>query len=180
MNPVVNKSSFQAIVQKLEDTQGGSPKAASSSFDQVRARLQEENAQKLQMPPEVNSVSEEQKKVLAADLRKRIESARGTPPKELFKKDLQTTKTSLDKLAYRVNALPQTGAFDPLRERLTRIEAQFADTGKLADSLTNISNPGQMMKVQMQVYQMSQNLEMMSKVVEQVNSGVKSILQTQL
>jgi len=32
----------------------------------------------------------------------------------------------------------------------------------------------------LQMYQLSENLELMSKVVEQVTSGVKSILQTQL
>jgi hypothetical protein len=37
-----------------------------------------------------------------------------------------------------------------------------------------------MMKVQMQMYQLTENLELMSKVVDQVTSGVKSILQTQL
>jgi hypothetical protein len=36
------------------------------------------------------------------------------------------------------------------------------------------------MKVQMQMYQLTENLELMSKVVEQVTSGVKSILQTQV
>jgi hypothetical protein len=36
------------------------------------------------------------------------------------------------------------------------------------------------MKIQMQMYQLGENLELMSKVVEQVTSGVKSILQTQL
>ena len=48
------------------------------------------------------------------------------------------------------------------------------------NSVKSSESPGDLMKVQMQMYQLTENLEMMSKVVEQVSSGVKSVLQTQV
>jgi len=67
------------------------------------------------------------------------------------------------------------------------MEVEARETGKvcipakiLLDSLKNTQNPQDLMKIQMQMYQLGENLELMSKVVEQVTSGVKSILQTQL
>jgi hypothetical protein len=83
-------------------------------------------------------------------------------------------------LTTRVNSLPKTSAFDPIRSRLTSIDQQYKSAGQLVNSLKNADNPRDLMKIQMQMYQLTENLELMSKVVEQVTSGMKSVLQTQL
>jgi hypothetical protein len=48
------------------------------------------------------------------------------------------------------------------------------------NSARSAENPGDLMKLQMQMYQLTENLELMSKVVEQVTSGMKTLLQTQV
>ena len=93
---------------------------------------------------------------------------------------MRQAKSRIDHLTSRVNALPKTSAFDPLRQRLTSIDDQFQSAGKLIHSLNGQQSPADLMKVQLQMYQMTENLELMSKVMEQVTSGVKSILQTNL
>jgi hypothetical protein len=67
-----------------------------------------------------------------------------------------------------------------LRDRLNSLDTQFQDSGKILDGMSNMSSPGDMLKFQMQMYQFSQNMELMSKTVEQVTSGAKQILQTQV
>ena len=132
------------------------------------------------MPPEVKQISPEQTKVLQAQLNQRVQGAKSTSAPELYGADLKHAKVRLDTLTSRVNSLPKTPAFDPLRQRLTSVDNQFQAAGKLIDSLNGQQSPTDLMKVQMQMYQMTENLELMSKVVEQVSSGMKSILQTQL
>lgn len=180
VDPIVSKVPAKSV-NNLGD-EGGAPgiKTGESKFDKVRARLQEEQAGSVQMPPEVKQVSPEQTKVLQAQLDHRVQRAKSTSAPELYGADLKQAKARLDTLTSRVNALPKTPALDPLRQRLTSVDNQFQSAGKLIDSLNGPQSPTDLMKVQLQMYQMTENLELMSKVVEQVSSGVKSILQTQL
>ena len=60
------------------------------------------------------------------------------------------------------------------------MDSQFQSAGQMVNSLRGTESPGDLMKIQMQMYQLTENLELTSKVVEQVTSGVKSILQTQV
>jgi hypothetical protein len=62
---------------------------------------------------------------------------------------------------------------------LTSIATQVQQTGQLINNMKD-TDPQSLLNVQMQMYQMSQNVEIMSKVVDQVNSGVKTVLQTQV
>ncbi len=180
VDPIVSKASVKPLTSPTEDGAASPLKTTESKFDKVRTRLQDEQAQQVQIPPEVKQISPEQKKVLQADLSKRIERSKGTSPHEVFGVDMKHAKERVDHLTHRVNALPKTSAFDPIRTRLTSIDSQFKSTGQLLNSLKNTENPQDLMKIQMQMYQLSENLELMSKVVEQVTSGVKSVLQTQL
>lgn len=158
----------------------GSEKTGASKFDKVRASLQEENASQVKVPPEVNKISPEQRKVLQADLNKRLHGMSGPQsPREIFKTDMKRAKDGLQQLTKRVNSLPKTPAYEPLRQRLLSVDSQFQATGRLVNN-TSGASPGELLKIQLQVYQMSENLELMSKVVEQVTSGMKTILQTQL
>ena len=180
VDPIVSKVPAKSVNNLGDEGATSGVKTGESKFDKVRARLQEEQAGSVQMPPEVKQISPEQTKVLQSQLNQRVQQAKSTSAPELYGADLKHAKTRLDTLTSRVNALPKTPAFDPLRQRLTSVDNQFQAAGKLVNSLSGQQSPADLMKVQMQMYQMTENLELMSKVVEQVSSGVKSILQTQL
>jgi hypothetical protein len=180
VDPIVSKVPAKSINSLGDEGSAPSIKTGESKFDKVRARLQEEQAQSVQMPPEVKQVSPEQSKVLQTELNQRVHKAGTTSAPELFGTDLKQLKSRIDAITSRVNSLPKTSGMDPLRQRLTSIDNQFQAAGKLIHSLNGQQSPTDLMKVQLQMYQMTENLELMSKVVEQVTSGVKSLLQTQL
>jgi hypothetical protein len=180
VDPIVSKMPVKGV--STPDDQGASTpvKSGESKFDQVRTRLQEQQVQGVEIPPEVKQVSSEQIKTLETDLHKRLQQPGATPTSSLFAPDLKRSKIQVDNLTSRVNALPKTPPFDPLRQRLTAIDSQYQSAGKLIGSIQGNASSADLMKIQLQMYQLSENLELMSKVVEQVTSGVKSILQTQL
>jgi hypothetical protein len=168
---------------KVLDAVGGqdgtsSPKTAESKFDKVRAGLREKDAEQVQLPPEVKQVSLPQQNALKAEMKGQL--AKGADPRQVLSVHLQRTKQKADLLATRVQSLPKTPALQPLRDRLFSIDTQFQNAGKLVNSIKGGESPQQLLKVQMSMYQLSENVELMSKAVEQVSSGMKNILQTQV
>jgi hypothetical protein len=173
----------KAVPGKTLDAADGTDKTSvlktgESKFDRVRADLQDRSAQQVEIPPEVNQVSLPQQKALQADLSGHV--ARGSKPSQILEANMKRAKDGIDRLTNRVNALPKTPAFQPFRDRLTSIDAQFQAAGKLVNSIKGGESPQQLLQVQMSMYQLAENMELMSKVVEQVTSGMKSILQTQV
>jgi hypothetical protein len=175
MDPVISKAGARPISPR-QDAGQPSPKSQPSKFDKVRVNLQ--NQVTPQLPPPAAANAAEQKRVLESQLRQRMQQAR--TPADMFRTDLNGARRTLDGLHARVDALPKTPAFEPLRARLQGIETQFNATGKLLDGLSHTNDPRELLKVQMQVFEITQNLEIISRVVEQVNTGVKSVLQTQV
>lgn len=175
--PVVSKIVTTPVKSAAEQAGTSPAKVGESKFDKVRAGLQDAPTEKIQMPREVRQVSAEQRQVLKTELSNRLKTA---SPQQVFSSQMKQATSALQQLTDRVNALPKTAAFDPIRKRLASIDTQYQSAGKLMSSISGASNPAELMKVQMQMYQLSENLELASKVVEQVTSGVKSILQTQV
>jgi hypothetical protein len=153
-------------------------KAGPSKFDQIRTQLAQRISADLKLPAPAK-ISEQQKTQLESELRKRLTVTGATNPGEFFGVQRKNTHLQIQKLSTRVTKLPADGAFAPIRERLSSIETQFQNSGKLIDS-TQDMNPQSLLKLQIQMYQLSENVEMLSKVVDSVNSGVKTILQTQV
>ena len=177
VDPIVGKA-VKSLDSATEQGAAGPAKTGESKFDKVRSRLLDEQAERTEIPPEVKQVSAEQQKALQADLSQRIEKMGTTSPADLFATHLTQAKQGMEHLTNRVNALPKTPAFEPFRQRLASIDAQYQQAGQLLSSLDGGQSPGDLMKIQVQMYQLTENLELMSKVVEQVTSGVKSLLQT--
>lgn len=160
------------------------PKQGPSKFDEVRQAQQAPPVQSAagaqQIPPLQTQITAEQRKVVEADLRKRLDSSRGIDPKAIFKPDMKSARVEFDALHRKAQAIPPGPAADALKDRLSSLDSQFQDSGKLLDSMTNLTSPGDMLKFQVQMYQFSQNMQLMSNVVEQVTGGAKQLLQTQV
>ena len=179
MNPIVNRPISPGPLQKPDQAPDKFVKSGSSRFDEIRARLQDGGPQPA-LPPEIERISPEQTRMLQSDLRRRLDRTSATSAADLFHGDIGKNRASLDDMSRRVNAMPQSEATQPFRDRLVRLEGQWAESQKNVASIGGLGSPGDLLKVQIQMYQLSSNLELMSKAVEQVNSGVKSILQTQV
>ena len=153
-------------------------KAGPSKFDEIRSQLAEKVATDLKLPP-AQKVSDPQKADLESSLRKQLSSTAPSTPRELFGPEMKNTALNVQRLTDSVNKLPTGSAFGPIRDRLDSIATQFQKSGQLIDSLQNM-DPQSLLNVQMQLYEMNQNVELLSKVVDQVTSGAKTILQTQV
>jgi hypothetical protein len=79
-----------------------------------------------------------------------------------------------------VSAVPDITAFAPLRDRLNSIESDFNASAKLLDGNVSLNDDGKLLEMQMQMYKMTENVEVLSRTVSEVGSGVKTILQTQV
>ena len=177
-NPIINKTTVDAVVQKQQNLDQGPQieKSGASKFDEVRARMQQEG---VTLPPEVNQISAEQKRVMESEMRKMLQTQRPEQIQKSMQMEFNRTNGAIQQMQQKVNALPKTDEFDPLRNRLQSIESRFNQSSQLLNSVDG-SDPRAMLQVQMQMFQLTQNVEMMSKVVEQVNTGVKQLLQTQI
>jgi hypothetical protein len=155
-------------------------KAGKSRFEQVREAAAGRESAPAELPPQVTRVAAEQKRVLESQLRKRLEQTKAQSPQEFFRADMNKARTGVADLSRRVEALPKTSAFEPIRARFTAIEAKFRESGRLLQRVGSLDNPRELLKVQLHMYQLTQNIEVVTRVVEQVNTGVKQILQTQV
>ncbi len=176
-DPITSKTIAQVSVPKQDLQDTSVQKTGESKFDQVRAQLEQNT---VTMPPEVTQISAEQKRMIESDMRKRLEAH---PPEQIVRQheqSLSQTRNAIHDLQHKVNALPKTSAFDPVRTRLQSIEAQYQKSEQLTKGLTQINDPRSLIQAQMQIMQLGQNVEIVGKVVEQVNTGVKQILQTQV
>jgi hypothetical protein len=153
-------------------------KSGPSKFDLLRADLNQTRAGTAQLPPKVTIISNEQKQLLENDLRRKLEAGRS--PHEVFSGDLSKLSTGISDINRQVAAVPETSAFAPLRERLKSIEADFVASAKLLDGPGSLDDPKRLLDMQMEVYKLAQNVEIMSKTVSEAASGVKTILQTQV
>src|SRR5215471_3890555 len=180
LDPFVSKAAPRGIDSVAKSTEQNPVKLGESKFDQVRSRMLDEQAAQVKLPPEVRQVPPEQESALQTKLTSQIQTTGAGSTHQVLGVHMKHAKERVEQLTSRVNMLPKTAAFEPFRQRLASIDNQYHSAGKLMSSIQGSTNPGDLMKVQMQMYQLTENLELMSKVVEQVTSGVKSILQTQL
>lgn len=174
MEPISRNTATAGMHQANAESQKSGP----SKFDALRANLDEKLAGTVQLPPQITSVSNEQKKVLENDLRRKLDA--GKSAHEVMSGNLEHLRAGIADLARGVAAAPKTSAFDPLRERLQGIEAEFNSSAQLVKNPGNLNDPKRLLEMQMQMYRLSQNVEILSRVVGDAASGVKTIVQTQV
>jgi len=92
---------------------------------------------------------------------------------------MKSTGVEMNKPAASAGNLAPQNSFSPFRERLNVLEQQFQKSGDLIQGMSDM-DPKSLLNVQMQLYQLSGNIELMSKLVDQASSGVKTMLQVQV
>lgn len=175
MEPISQKAGTAGARQSIA---ADGQKSGPSKFDLLRADLNQKLAGSMRIPDKVTSISDQQKALLENDLRRKLAS--GKAPQELFGGDMRQLGNSVADLSRQVAAIPKTSAFAPLRERLQSIESNFNSSAKLLNNAGNLEDPKQLLEMQMEMYKLAQNVEMLSRVVGDVASGVKTMIQTQV
>jgi hypothetical protein len=172
----IAKATLETAVQG--NAREGPGKARPSKFDEIRSKLTEEVASRLNMPP-VTTVSYQQRVSLENALRQRLAAPDASRPDQIFAADVNKIRQSLETLHRAVEKIPSDSGFNPVRARLSLLERQFQQSAGLIQRVKGM-DPQSFLKLQVQMYGLTQNIELLSKVVEQVSSGVKTVLQTQV
>ncbi|MEZ5403578.1 MAG: hypothetical protein R2729_28115 [Bryobacteraceae bacterium] len=176
----IRKAGLGAVTPGATGLEQAKPKPDNTRFEQAKTNAAAKAEQGAQLPDPVQGVTPAEQKKLLADLRVRVENSGAKSPQELFKAEMQRTRVSLGKLRKQVDAAANHPAGQGLRQRLETLEASFAGSEKMLAGMQNMDSPKELLRMQVQLYNMTQNLELVSKVVEQVGSGAKQLLQTQI
>jgi hypothetical protein len=177
MEPISPKAGVAGTMGSRQSQSEGQ-KSGPSKFDRLRADLNQKLAESAQLPPKVTNVTDQQKELLRNDLRSKLAS--GKTPQEVLGGDMGRLRTRITDLNRQVSAVPDISAFSPLRERLKSIESDFNASAKLLTDPGSMDDPKQLLDMQMEVYKLAQNVEIMSRTVSEVASSAKTILQTQV
>jgi hypothetical protein len=184
MDPIRKTGVTPGGLPKTGIEPGTRPPGEQSKFQQVRdgktAGAEQAAADSPQAPQTPAELTRPNRDKMLADLRRKIDSSGAKTPQELFRGEMQQMQVNLDKVRKQVEAVPRRSESGPLRDKLSSIEASFANADKMLQSMSSLDSPRDLLKMQMQIYQMSQNVEILSKAVEQMSSGAKQVLQTQL
>ncbi len=148
--------SFESHLQKDQPTQNsGQVKTSGVQMQAKLDQMQSELAQTLQ-----RSSSEKMKP--------------NEMPKELLDSN---TRLGLMKEAYsKMGNSPIARGFEG---RLLQTESEYKEVEAMMKSDKNLS-PGELLALQARLYQVTQHIEVMSKVVDQMAGGIKTVLNTNL
>jgi hypothetical protein len=177
MEPISQKAGVAGNAgarQSLPDGQKSGP----SKFDRLRADLNQKLTESAQLPPKVTNINDQQRALLQNDLGRKL--AAGKSPQEVFGGELDRLRTGIADLNRQVSAVPDVSAFAPLRERLKSIESDFNASAKLLTNPGSLDDPKRLLEMQMEVYKLAENVEIMSRTVSEVASSAKTILQMQV
>jgi hypothetical protein len=167
------------IKQVLPSDQAASGQPGSTGkFSEALDKTRDSPAAQQALPPEVQEVPAAAQDQIKSDLRKKLQTAK--TPDDVFGDQMGTARKQLDQVADRVQAAPKTPETQGLRDRLTSVEGQYNHSEQLLSQLDSLNSPRDLLKVQMEMYKMQQNLEILSRATEEMTSGAKQILQTQV
>jgi len=155
-------------------------KTGPSKFDQVRAKLEPPAASSSPINQKAGLTSVPEGKQLAVELKRRLEQVRQRDLNEIFKADLQESKKKVDAIRKELAAQPPSQALEPVKARLLQIENQFLESGRLLRGLGKLDSPQDYLKMQVEMYRLTQNVELLAKVAGEAASGVNKVLSTQV
>jgi hypothetical protein len=153
-------------------------KAGVSRFDAVRFQLAQKAAAASKLPP-MAQPSPSRVSAIQTGLKQQLEGTGARSPGEFFQPAMKSVRVELDKLTQATGNVSPQSAPSAWQDRLKSLEQQFQQSGDLIQRIPDM-DPKSLLSVQVQLYQLSENIGLMSKVVEQASSGVKTVMQTQV
>ncbi len=144
----------------------------SKSFESVLQQMSEQPGNVLQQGSGVSGVTLEQ---LRADLIKRYTD----PSAGDFGLQFDDARLRLSVLRDSIHGLNPNQRPADLLTRFSQVENQWKQIEAMLNSDHELSK-GELLALQARMYQLTQNIEILSKVVDQVTGGIKTILQTNL
>jgi len=177
MDSIITKLTTTLPDSSSSEAGGQASKAGASKFDKIKSQLKDkagneastaESASPVNTPAPSSdsSVDRVQRGVVAAPDRVR--------------QSLAASQYHLANLRESVESTPGMSVMQGLQGRLTSAEHQYTSLSSAVNAMPPNASPQQWMALQQQAYSMSENIGVLSKMVGQAASGVKSVLQTQV
>ena len=111
------------------------------------------------------------------DLRQRLSELPPGEGRKALLPELIDTRTRMGLLREAVKSVGSQPAEPGLRGRFAQVESEWQQLEQLMRSERDFS-PGELLGLQAQLYRVSQHIEVLSKVIDQVTGGIKTILNT--
>lgn len=168
MDPVVNK-----LIKTTADSPaagaGDQPgKSGASKFDQISSQLKDGAGSEATSPPSNSDLSADGVQVRAS-----------SAPDQL-RQNLAASQYHLAHLREKVESTSGASSITGLQSRLASIEHQYTVLDSAVKAMPPGASPQQWIALQEQVYSMNESIGVLSKMIGQAASGVKSVLQTQV
>jgi hypothetical protein len=179
MDPVIARQAPGVPATKHANGSAQPESKSRSKFDTIRDQDRPDD-QKNGVGPNASSSRSDRQELLKHELRKKLDAHPSRKPAEVFGDDLKATRSSLNQLKKRVEAAPSSSAVDQIKTRLADLDMQFQKADSAIEGMDGPASPKQLLKLQTDMYELSENLGIVSKMTDQVTSGIKSILQTQV
>lgn len=178
MDPVISKLNTTLPDAPSPETIEQPGKSGASKFDKVRSQLKD-NADNQAQPadPQAPLNPAAVGNDLGVD---RAQRSAPVTPSDRVQQGLSAGQYHLGRLKDRVESTPGANSIAGLQSRLTSIEHQYTRLDAAAKTLPVNASPQQWIALQQQVYSMNESIGVLSKMVTQAASGVKSVLQTQV
>jgi hypothetical protein len=179
MDPVTAKNASSLLNKPPTGDSAQSEKTTPSKFDKVREQAAGDGNPNA-TPLDPSNPVPAQHELLERQLRQKLDAHASRKASEVFGDDLRTTRGSLNQLKDRVSGLTPSPVLDQIRTRLSDLARQFQKVGTAIEGMSGTASSKQLLKLQADMYQINENLSVVTKMVDQVTSGVKTLLQTQV
>lgn len=166
--PTNGKRSFESYMQEMQEAQQNNQTKQTEPTTQTPAQTKTSG---VEMQSKLDQMQ--------ADLAQRF----GQNPSDKSKvnmmlPELLDSKTRLGMLKEAYSKIGNTSKVtNDLSGRFTQVETEYRQVEAIMRSDKNLS-PGELLALQARLYQVSQHIEVMSKVVDQMAGGIKTVLNT--
>jgi hypothetical protein len=178
MDPVINRLNTTLPDSPRQEPADQHGKSGPSNFDKVKSQLNT-GADNQQQPTGPQSPANASA-VGNGPTVDRAQRDGSVTPSDRVEQSLSAGGYHLARLRERVEATPGANSISGLQSRLSSIERQYARLDATAQAMPANASPQQWIALQQQVYSMNESIGVLSKMVTQAASGVKSVLQTQV
>ena len=171
------QASFQEVLENGSSSQQQNQMPSAQAVDAQSAS----SVNQTQPTPEISGVKLDAKLgELQNDLQQKYTDL-GTNPNPLSKNDLLSdlfyNKSKMGLLSEALKGVNSTPKGTELMGRFSQVEGEYKELDSIMKSNKNLS-PGELLGLQARLYQVGQHIEVMSKVVDQMAGGIKTILNT--
>jgi len=162
------------ISSAIERAKSDAPQKPSASFDEI---LQQKKSQKEPAPPPPQSKGVSPLDEIREQLTARIAGLKAGDPDGLALPYLSDPGARQSLLSALFNGLDRHSFATDLQALLANLESQWTQLSAISQSGEKLSQ-SELLTLQSQVYDLSEEIAVLSKLVDEITGGVKTVLRT--